>query len=135
MNISATQPPYEGVLNTCDHFANFSMQDTVMQNSGGVKLQRTDSLRVLVKKMFSESGIWQGKILANGVCFAKAFSRQNFAVYGNKYFNWSSNQIIFRMAQQLVQMRKKTIFSLHVQVPSQMMSYIHCTLEIHNYKL
>ena len=78
-------------MNTCDHFANFSMQDTVMQNSGGVKLQRTDSLRVLVKKMFSESGIWQGKILANDVCFAKAFSCQNFAVHGNKYSNWSSN--------------------------------------------
>ena len=76
-----------------------------MQNSGGVKLQRINSLRVLVKKMFSESGIWQGKILANDVYFAKfakAFSSQNFAVYGDSYFNWLSNQTIFRMAQQYI---------------------------------
>ena len=32
MIICATQPPYEGVSNTRDHFANFSMQDTVHVN-------------------------------------------------------------------------------------------------------
>ena len=55
----------------------------IVQNSGGVKLQRSNSLRVLVRKMF---GIWQDKILVNDVCFAKfatKLSRQNFAVYGN----------------------------------------------------
>ena len=34
---------------------------------------------------FSESGIWLGKILANGIPFAKSakvFPRQNFALYG-----------------------------------------------------
>ena len=36
---------------------------------------------------FSESGIWLGKILANGVPFAKSakvFPRQNFVLYGIK---------------------------------------------------
>ena len=32
MIICTTQPPYEGVTNTRDHFANFSMQDTVHVN-------------------------------------------------------------------------------------------------------
>ena len=32
MNIYTTQPPYEGVANTRDHFANFSMQNTVQDS-------------------------------------------------------------------------------------------------------
>ena len=29
MNISATKPPNKGIVNSCDHFANFFMQDTI----------------------------------------------------------------------------------------------------------
>ena len=32
---------------------------------------------------FSEPGIWLGKILANGVRFAKVFPRQSFVLYGS----------------------------------------------------
>ena len=48
---------------------------------------------------FSESGIWLGKILANGVRFAKfakVFHRQKFALYGNsplKAKNFSSDLV------------------------------------------
>ena len=37
---------------------------------------------------FSEPGIWLGKILVNGIRFAKfakVFPRQNFALYGISY--------------------------------------------------
>ena len=29
MSISATKPPYESIANSCNHFANLFMQDTV----------------------------------------------------------------------------------------------------------
>ena len=38
---------------------------------------------------FSDSGIWLGKILANGIRFAKVFPCQNLALYGyyvNMYY-------------------------------------------------
>ena len=38
-----------------------------------------------LKKIFIE-WIWLGKILANGVQFAKVFPRQNFALYGTYSF-------------------------------------------------
>ena len=61
----------------------------------GVKLWRIDCFRVLAREnvgkftianisYFSESGIWLGKILANGIPFtksAKVFLHQNFTPY------------------------------------------------------
>ena len=65
----------------------------IAQNFGGVKLWRIDCFRVLVREnvgkftiAISDSGIWLGKILANGIPFAKSaevFHHQNFALYGN----------------------------------------------------
>ena len=65
------------------------------QNIGRVKLRRINCFMSYGKEnvgeftianisYFSESGIWLGKILVNGICFAKftkVFLRQNFVLY------------------------------------------------------
>ena len=63
------------------------------QNFGRVKLWRTDCFMsfgeqnigkfTIANISFSEPGIWLGKILANGIRFAKVFHCQNFVVYGS----------------------------------------------------
>ena len=65
-------------------YATTTVSYRLAQNFGGVKIWRIDRLRVLAGKNVSEftvayitycseSGIWLGKILANGVSFAKNF--------------------------------------------------------------
>ena len=69
------------------------------QNFGGVKFWRINRFMSFDKEnvgkftianisYFSGPGIWLGKILANGIHFAKfakVFSHQNFALYGRLF--------------------------------------------------
>ena len=68
-------------------------QHCIAQNCSGVKLWQINRFRVLVWNIFNvgkffkfnisylyESGIWLGKILANDICFAKVFPRQNIVL-------------------------------------------------------